>query len=253
MATVVPGCWIRSRSCGPGRARTHNRGVNETGWGTVNVRMKVPGSSGARESVAAHRNRCGEGAHPDRPCRGEPRSQPRGLSPAGGGGTVALWRRSTVWANPAASYCVRDSSVTPNCTPEVPSSVPVAVTFTQVVSPGRNAMLSGWPGSSNRTEVVPLSVSTSSRRTCAPRAVALGVTVRIALVIGRSKSMRIHCPSAASKELLTQLVALSRSIAAAVLVPGATLGSAVESDAELEAVMVPPVQLPLTSGTPVAG
>ncbi|SLF33619.1 Uncharacterised protein [Mycobacteroides abscessus subsp. massiliense] len=65
--------------------------------------------------------------------------------------------------------------------------------------------------------------------------------------------MRIHCPSAASKELLTQLVALSRSIAAAVLVPGATLGSAVESDAELEAVMVPPVQLPLTSGTPVTG
>ncbi|SKV93929.1 Uncharacterised protein [Mycobacteroides abscessus subsp. massiliense] len=141
----------------------------------------------------------------------------------------------------------------PNCTPEVPSSVPVAVTLIQLVSPGRSAMSRGLPGSSNRTDVVPLSVSTSSRRTCAPSAVALGVTVRIALVIGRSKSTRIHCPRAASSELLTQLVALSRSMTAAVLVPGATLGSAVESEAELDAVMVPPVQLPLTRGTPVAG
>ena len=78
------------------------------------------------------------------------------------------------------------------------------------------------------------------RRTCAPTAVALGVMVTVALVIGWSKSTWSHWPSADCSELDTQLVDESPSMAAAGPVAGATLGSAVESAAELDTVIRPP-------------
>ena len=53
------------------------------------------------------------------------------------------------------------------------------------------------------------------RRTWAPTAVALGVRVTVALVIGWSKSTCSHCPTAACSALDTQLVDVSPSIAAA--------------------------------------
>ena len=137
-------------------------------------------------------------------------------------------------------------SMIPNCTPADPSSVPTAVTRTHGVSPYGSAAVRGFPGSSKRTVVVPVAVAISSLRTCAPTAVALGVIVIVALVIGLSKSTRSHWPTAACRALDTQLVAVSPSIAAAGLVAGETFGSAVESAAELDAVSLPPTQSPWT-------
>ena len=82
------------------------------------------------------------------------------------------------------------------------------------------------------------------RRTCAPTAVALGVTVRVALVTGWSKSTCSHWPIADCNALETQLVDESPSMAAAGPVAGATLGSAVESDAELDTETRPPDHWP---------
>jgi hypothetical protein len=66
--------------------------------------------------------------------------------------------------------------------------VPIAVMRTHGVSPYGNAPLIGLPASSNRNVVVPVAVSTSTRRTCAPTVVALGVMVMMLLVTGWSKS-----------------------------------------------------------------
>lgn len=101
--------------------------------------------------------------------------------------------------------------------------------------------------------LVPLTVDTSSRRTCAPTAVALGVTVNVALVTGRSKSTCSHCPTAFCSELDTQLVAESPSIAAGAADAGETLGSAVESAAELDTVIRPPDHRPSASSAPSDG
>jgi hypothetical protein len=100
---------------------------------------------------------------------------------------------------------------------------------------------------------VPLIVDTSSRRTWAPTAVALGVMVSVALVTGRSKSICSHCPTAACSALDTQLVDVSESTADAGPVAGATLGSAVESAAELDTVSRPPVHRPYTGSAPSTG
>ena len=89
--------------------------------------------------------------------------------------------------------------------------------------------------------LVPLAVDTSMRRICAPTAVALGVMVMVALVTGWSKSTCIHWPIADCSALDTQLVDGSASMAAAGPVAGATLGSAVESDAELDTETRPPL------------
>lgn len=114
-------------------------------------------------------------------------------------------------------------------------------------------MLSGRPASSNFSVVVPLGVSTWMRRTCAPTAVALGVTVMLPLVTGWSKSICSHWPIAACSELETHAVAESPSIAAAGEVAGLTLGSAVASPAELDAVSRPPVHALTVSGAPGTG
>ena len=118
--------------------------------------------------------------------------------------------------------------------------MPTAVILTQGVSPYGRATVRGLPGSSKRTVVVPFSVDTCSLRTCAPTAVALGVTVSVALVIGRTKSTCSHCPIAGCSESDTQAVAESRSRRGKPMLSGATSGSAVESDDELEALSRPP-------------
>jgi hypothetical protein len=135
-------------------------------------------------------------------------------------------------------------SVIPNCTPGEPSSVDTAVNRSHGVSPYGRAAVSGLPGSSNRNVLVPVAVDTSMRRTCAPTAVALGVMVIVALEIGRSKSTCSHWPTAACNALDTQLVDESPSIAAAGPAAVETFGSAVESDAELDAEMRPPGHRP---------
>ncbi|CAG6963234.1 hypothetical protein PICSAR132_01371 [Mycobacterium avium subsp. paratuberculosis] len=91
------------------------------------------------------------------------------------------------------------------------------------------------------------------RRTWAPTAVALGVRVSAALVTGWSKSICIHCPTADCSELDTHAVAGSPSIAAAGEVAGATSGIAVESEAELDTVIRPPVHAPSTGSAPGTG
>src|ERR1700758_3386382 len=133
-------------------------------------------------------------------------------------------------------------SVMPNCTPAEPSSVPTAVTRTHGVSPYGSATVIGWPDLLKRTVVVPLAVAISILRTCAPTAVALGVIVIVALVIGFSKSTCSHCPTAACSALETQLVAGSPSTAAVGPVAGETFGSAVAWAAELDTVTLPPSQ-----------
>ena len=60
------------------------------------------------------------------------------------------------------------------------------------------------------------------------------------MVIGRVKSTCSHCPIAGCSELDTQAVAESPSTAAAGPLAGATVGRAVESDDELEALSRPP-------------
>src|SRR5262245_19571496 len=105
-------------------------------------------------------------------------------------------------------------------------------------------MVNGLPAWSNRRVLVPLTVDTSMRRICAPTAVALGVIVMVALVTGWSKSTCSHWPTAACSALDTQLVDEPRSRADAGPVAGATLGSAVESDAELDTEMRPPFHFP---------
>ena len=52
--------------------------------------------------------------------------------------------------------------------------MPTAVMRTHGVSPYGRATVSGLPGWSKRTVVVPLTVDICRRRTCAPTAVALG-------------------------------------------------------------------------------
>ena len=84
-------------------------------------------------------------------------------------------------------------------------------------------------------------------------AVALGVMVTVALAMGRSKSTWSHCPRADCSEFDTQLVEVSPSMAAAGPVAGATLGSAVESAAELDTVIRPPGHFAYTSSVPGAG
>ena len=164
-----------------------------------------------------------------------------------------MWRRSTGRANPDASYWVTATSVIPNCTPEDPSSVPTAVIRTHGVSPYGNATTSGTPGFAKLTVEVPLTVATCRRRTCAPTAVALGVMVRVALVTGRSKSICSHCPSACCSELDTHAVAGSVSTAATGALAGATLGSEVASDDELETLSRPPDHRPCVRGAPGTG
>ena len=95
-------------------------------------------------------------------------------------------------AKPLASYWVIDKSVIANCTPGVPSSVPIAVIRTHGVSPYGSAPVTGLPASSNRSVVVPETVSISTRRTWAPTVVALGVMVMTLLVTGWSKSTCSH-------------------------------------------------------------
>ena len=111
----------------------------------------------------------------------------------------------------------------------------------------------GLPASSKRSVLVPLTVEISIRRTCAPTAVALGVTVIVALVTGWSKSTCSHCPTADCRALDTQLVEESLSMAAVGPAAGATLGSAVESAAELDTEIRPPVQSPCTMRVSPAG
>ncbi|CNL22514.1 Uncharacterised protein [Mycobacterium tuberculosis] len=91
------------------------------------------------------------------------------------------------------------------------------------------------------------------RRTWAPTAVALGVTVSTALLTGWSKSTRSHWPTAACSALDTQAVAGSPSRAAAGEVAGATSGMAVASDDELDTVTRPPVHPPKTVSVPGTG
>ncbi len=55
LALVVFGSAIRSASLGPCRGRTHTSGVTGTGFGTVSVRLKLTGSSGASAIDAAQR------------------------------------------------------------------------------------------------------------------------------------------------------------------------------------------------------
>src|SRR6478672_1970748 len=105
-------------------------------------------------------------------------------------------------------------------------------------------MVSGLPAWSKRSVLVPVTVDTSMRRTCAPTAVALGVIVRVALVTGWSKSTWSHWPTAACSELDTQLVDGSASTAAVGPAEGETLGSAVESAAELDTETRPPFHCP---------
>ena len=208
------------------------------------MRLRLTGSSEASAIAAAHRVPVGLSAHPDRPSSSVPRSHCAMADPGGGPGTSTVWRRAIGWANPFASYWVTLKSVMPNWTPGEPSSVAVAVMRTHGVSPYGSATVTGVPGSSTRTVLVPLTVATSRRRTCAPTAVALGVMVRVALVTGRSKSTCNHCPTAACSALDTQLVDASASIAAAGEEAGDTLGSAVESDAALDTEIRPPSHRP---------
>ncbi len=100
---------IRSASLGPWRGRTHTVGVTDVGAGTVSVRLKVTGSSGASSIDGAQRTLCP--------------------------GTRTVCRRSTGCAKPDASYWVTVKSVMPNCTPGDPSSVPAAVIRSHGVSP----------------------------------------------------------------------------------------------------------------------
>ena len=134
-ARVRPGWAIRSASRGPCRALTHMVGVTSIRVGTFSVRLSVTGSSGASAIDAAQSTASSASAHPSRPSSSDPRSQAATAEPLGGGGTTTVCRRSMGWANPDASYWVTDSSVMPNCTPEVPSSVPTAVIRTHGVSP----------------------------------------------------------------------------------------------------------------------
>ena len=60
---------------------------------------------------------------PDLPSSSEPKSHCATAESGGGPGTSTVWRRSTGWANPEASYWVTSKSVMPNCTPGEPSSV----------------------------------------------------------------------------------------------------------------------------------
>src|SRR6185312_5324049 len=133
--TVVLGSVIRAASLGPCRGRTHTVGVTDTGAGTVSVRLKFTGSSGARAIDGAHRTLSGAGAQPGLPSSSDPRSHPVIGEPGGGPGTRTVCRRSTWWANPDASYWVIVRSVMPNWTPADPSSVPAAVIRTHGVSP----------------------------------------------------------------------------------------------------------------------
>ncbi len=252
-ARVVFGSATRSASLGPSRGRTHTVGVTDTGAATVRVRLKLTGSSGASAIEAAQRTPSGARAQPGLPSSSEPRSQPAIAEPGGGPGTATVWRRLTGWANPEASYWVIDRSVMPNCTPGEPSSVPAAVNRTHGLSPYGSAATSGLPGSSNRRVVLPLAVSIRMRRTWAPTAVALGVMVMAPLLIGWSKSTCSHCPTADCSALDTHAVAESPSIAAAGEVAGATSGIAVESDDELDTVILPPFQAPDTGSAPGAG
>src|SRR5271156_279716 len=255
-ARVVSGSAIRSASLGPGRARTHTVGSVETGWGTVSVRLNVTDVSGVSAIEAAHcvvAGSPGPSAQPGRPSSSEPRSHRATAAFGGGVGTSAGWGKSTGCANPEASYWVIDKSVIANCTPAEPSSVAIAVIRTHGVSPYGSAAVIGLPASSNLSVVVPLAVATSNLRTCAPTAVALGVMVMTLLVTGWSKSTCSHWPTADCSPLDTHAVAESPSIAAAGEVAGATSGSAVASDDELDAVSRPPVHAPYTVSAPGAG
>ncbi|KXW75023.1 hypothetical protein JL15_24715, partial [Mycolicibacterium phlei DSM 43071] len=233
-ARAAPGSAIRSASLGPCRERTHTVGVTAIGSGTVSVRLKLTGSSGDNAIAAAHRTPLGLSAQPGFPSSSEPRSHCATAESGGGPGTATVCRSVTGWAKPLASYWVIARSVMPNCTPEDPSSVATAVIRTHGDSPYGSAADSGLPASSKRSVDVPLTVSISMRRTCAPTAVALGVMVSVALVTGWSKSTCSHWPTAGCSALDTQLVDGSESNAAAGPVAGATLGSAVESADELD-------------------
>ena len=81
----------------------------------------------------------------------------------------------------------------------------------------------------------------------------VAVIVMVALVTGWSKSTCSHCPTADCSALDTQLVDESPSVADVGPVAGATLGSAVESAAELDTVIRPPVQSPYTVRLSPAG
>jgi len=83
--------------------------------------------------------------------------------------------------------------------------------------------------------------------------VALGVMVSAALVTGWSKSTCSHCPSAGCSELDTHAVAGSESTAATGELAGATVGSAVASDDELDALSRPPDHCPWVSGASGVG
>ncbi|CAG6963214.1 hypothetical protein PICSAR132_01370 [Mycobacterium avium subsp. paratuberculosis] len=126
---------IRSASLGPWRGRTHTVGVTDVGAGTVSVRLKVTGSSGASSIDGAQRTLSGARAQPGRPGSSGPNSH-RVIGDSGGGpGTRTVCRRSTGCAKPDASYWVTVKSVMPNCTPGDPSSVPAAVIRSHGVSP----------------------------------------------------------------------------------------------------------------------
>ena len=221
--------------------------------GTVSVRLKVTGSSGATAIDAAQCTPSGESAQPSRPSSSEPRSQAATAAPAGGAGTTTVCRMSTGRANPDASYWVTARSVMPNWTPEDPSSVPTAVMRTQGVSPYGSATVSGVPGVSKLRVEVPLAVEIWIRRTWAPTAVALGVSVSAALVTGRSKSICSHWPIAGCSELDTQAVAESLSTAATGPLDGETLGKVVASADELEALSRAPDHWACTAAAPGDG
>ena len=91
------------------------------------------------------------------------------------------------------------------------------------------------------------------RRTWAPTAVALGVSVTAALVTGRSKSICSHWPIAGCSEFDTHAVAGSLSVAALGPLAGETLGSVVASDDELDADSRPPDHWPTAGVAPGAG
>lgn len=92
LARVVEGAAIKSASVGPCRGRTHTIGVTDTGRGTVSVRLRLAGSSGARAIEAAQRTPSGPGAQPGLPSSSDPRSQPAIAEPGGGPGTSTVCR-----------------------------------------------------------------------------------------------------------------------------------------------------------------
>src|SRR6201993_5227836 len=145
-AGVVFGSAIRSASLGPCRGRTHSVGVTDAGAGTVRVRLKLTGSSGASAIEGAQRTPSGADAQPGLPSSSDPRSQPATAEPGGGPGSSAVCRRLSGCANPDASYWVIDRSVMPNWTPGEPSSVPAAVIRTHGVSPYGSAAAGRLPG-----------------------------------------------------------------------------------------------------------